>query len=132
MSAATALGLLLAPLAALASPQLPVFPEPAEIDRIEVVSGEAIRSRERIAEIAGALRGIRGGWRRPVGTSPTPQATLSLATSDGQRACVVWLGPNWLSSRCGLPESDRPLIVDLSREQARFFRDVAGASWEIK
>lgn len=116
----------------IASTEAPTFPPDKEVLRLEVAAIGFISEPSRIAEFLREVKALPNNWRRPFDTFPTPRATVGLVDSTGRPLCVVWLGPNWLGSRCGLPEAARPLLVHLTPAQARYFRDFVGGKWDIK
>ena len=129
VSALIALGI---PMLAAASSEAPRFPTDATVERLDLSAGSSVSESPRIAEFLRELRSLPENWRRPVGTFPTPQATVSFINSAGAVSCVVWLGPRWLGSQCGLPRSSRPLLIELSPIQADYFRNFVGGKWEGK
>lgn len=132
MRLVTALIALAIPLGAIASSEVPTFPSDATVQRLDISTGSSITAPSRIAEFLRELRALPENWRRPIDTLPTPQSTVGFINSAGGLACAVWLGPNWLGSRCGLPDASRALMIEITPIQARYFRDVVGGKWEVK
>ncbi len=120
------------PLVAVASSETPSFPTDAEVQRLDISAGASISEPPRIAEFLRELRALPQNWRRPVDTFPTPQSTVRFINSAGALSCVVWLGPSWLGSKCGLPETSRPLLIQLPPAKASYFRNFVGGKWEVK
>ena len=116
----------------LATSEGPSFPVSGVILQLSIRSYGSISEPSKIDEFLQELGKFKSGWKRPFGTFPTPQTTVGLIDSSGRLLCVVWVGPNWLGSKCGLPETSHPFLVPLTTTQARYFRDFVDGKWEIK
>jgi hypothetical protein len=116
----------------LAAMEIPSFPENGAVSRLDIRSHGSISQPSQVDEFVRELGKLKSGWRRPLDTFPTPQVTVGLIDSSGGLLCIVWIGPNWLGSKCGLPETSRPLLVPLTVTQASYFRDVVDGKWEVK
>lgn len=116
----------------LAAMEVPSFPLDGVVSRLDFRSHASISQPSQVDAFVRELGKLKSGWRRPFDTFPTPQATVGLIDSSGGLLCVVWVGPNWLGSKCGLPETSRPLLIPLTSTQARYFRDLVDGKWEVK
>lgn len=116
----------------LAASEAPSFPVSGEISQLSIRSNSSISEPIKIDEFLRELGKFKSGWERPIGTFPTARTTVGLIDSSGRLRCVVWVGPNWLGSKCGLLETSHPLLVPLTTTQARYFRDFVDGKWEIK
>ena len=112
--------------------QAPTFPKPDEVQRIVVWSGQNLDVSNRISEVMREVSHLPSSWQRSWHTPPAPQAEITLTAANQKDACVIWLGPNWLASKCGLLDQCKPMYVHLTSSQGRFFRDVVNGSWEVK
>lgn len=87
--------------------RLPV-PESSAVGRVVVtLPGAGSQDRERVIEDRKAverfvafLRAHNDGWRKPWGTFPTSQYTVSLKRGE-ELLLVVWVGTNWIGGREG-------------------------------
>jgi len=116
----------------LGASDMPSFPESSAVSQLNIRSHGSISEPARINEFLSELRKVKSGWGRPLFSFPSSQATVSLIDFSGGLLCVVHVGPNWLGSRCGLPEESQLLLVTLTVNQARYFRDFVDGKWEIK
>jgi len=110
-----------------------VFPAAKDVVKLTVSNGMTLLDRPKIEEFLASASELRRGWAYTWHTYPTPQATVLVHGASGAYICRVDLGPNWLGSDCGEPKAGahgRPL-VNLSKEQARTFRDLVGGKWRV-
>jgi len=114
-----------------ASAPRPVFPDAQAVSSLSVKDGAAVREPRRIAEFLDALKALDRQWKYTWHTYPTPQAVVMLVDANNRPLCAIDLGPNWLGSTCGHSKPGWPPFVELTPEQALYFRTFVDGKWPI-
>jgi len=110
----------------------PSFPHTDSVSNLAVRSGATISELNQVSEFITALGYLNHGWHYPFNTYPTPQVSIVLMNLKAQPLCSVYLGPNWLGSNCGQQREGTMPLIRLTVEQASYFRNFVGGTWEVK
>jgi len=130
--AATILASILSVACAPTNAPAPSFPSAASVAKLVIRSGTTISEPNQVGEFIVALGHLNHGWHYPFDTFPSPQASIVFMDAKNLSLCSVHIGPNWLGSNCGQQREGTMPLVGLTVEQANYFRNFAGGTWEVK
>jgi hypothetical protein len=130
--AATILASILSAACAPTDAPAPSFPSAGSVAELAIRSGATISEPNQVSEFIVALGHLNHGWHYPFDTYPTPQASIVFMNTKAQPLCSVYLGPNWLGSNCVQQREGTMPLIRLTNEQANYFRNFVGGTWEVK